>query len=63
MIRQAFPKSLNLSDQKICIPAPDALMLFAFSACANDKGRHNCPSTAAWYRWDMPIPMNLSVSI
>ena len=28
-----------------------------FSGCPNDLPRLNCPSTAAWYRWDCPIPM------
>ena len=38
------------------IPAPDAICLLS-SRLPNENKRLNCPSTAAWYRWDFPIPM------
>ena len=31
---------------------------YPFSACANGISGFSCPSTAAWYRWDLPIPIN-----
>jgi len=38
------------------IPALDAMNAEAFSGFPNDLRRLKCPSTAAWYRWDFPIP-------
>lgn len=32
---------------------------YAFSDRSNGIQRHKCPSTAAWYRWDLPIPYRL----
>ena len=32
----------------------------AFSACANGKSGFFCPSTAAWYRWDIHSPFQLT---
>ena len=40
------------------IPAPGAKMPGSSQRLlpSNDPGGVSCPSTAAWYRWDFPIP-------
>ena len=52
-----IPKSLPGKTSGHRVPALDAICRKSSQDVPNDFPRLNCPSTAAWYRWDCPIPM------
>ena len=56
-LRQASPRAFREKTSGHRVPALDAICRKSSQDVPNDFPRLNCPSTAAWYRWDCPIPM------